>query len=77
MTDVACFCGCLFSFEGAAAACPSCDEVARVAPGPMLASDGYRWLDEAAAGLEVADAAEDGGGGAGPEAAIALAALLR
>jgi hypothetical protein len=75
MTDVACFCGCLFSFEGAAAACPSCDEVARVGPGPVLVSDGYRWLDEAAAGLDVASGAD--GSGAGPEAAIALAAALR
>jgi hypothetical protein len=33
MTDVACFCGCYFSFDGGAAACPSCGEVASVTPG--------------------------------------------
>jgi hypothetical protein len=30
MTDVACFCGCCFSFDGGAAACPKCGEVASV-----------------------------------------------
>ena len=30
MTDVACFCGCCFSFDGGAAACPRCGEVASV-----------------------------------------------
>jgi hypothetical protein len=28
MTDVACFCGCFFSFGGGAGACPQCGEVA-------------------------------------------------
>jgi hypothetical protein len=28
MADVACFCGCYFSFEGGAAVCPRCGEVA-------------------------------------------------
>lgn len=30
MADVACFCGCEFSFEGAARVCPRCGEVASV-----------------------------------------------
>jgi hypothetical protein len=34
MTDVACFCGCYFSFDGGAAACPRCSEVASVTAAP-------------------------------------------
>jgi hypothetical protein len=34
MTDVACFCGCYFSFDGGAAACPRCGEVASVTAAP-------------------------------------------
>ena len=30
MADVACFCGCLYSFDGAAGACPQCGEIASV-----------------------------------------------
>ena len=33
MTDVACFCGCCYSFVGGAGACPSCGEVATVTTG--------------------------------------------
>jgi hypothetical protein len=33
MTDVACFCGCLYSFDGGAGACPGCGEVAAVKAG--------------------------------------------
>jgi hypothetical protein len=40
MTDVACFCGCCFSFEGGAAACPSCGDVASVTAGRALEDDG-------------------------------------
>jgi hypothetical protein len=36
MTDVACFCGCCFTFDGGAAACPRCGEVASVAAGLAL-----------------------------------------
>jgi hypothetical protein len=36
MIDVACFCGCCFSFESGAGACPRCGEVARVTAGPEL-----------------------------------------
>jgi hypothetical protein len=32
MADVACFCGCCYSFEGGAGACPRCGEYAVVAP---------------------------------------------
>ena len=40
MSDVACFCGCCFSFDGAAGACPTCGEVARVTAGPAPGSAG-------------------------------------
>jgi hypothetical protein len=30
MTDVACFCGCLYSFDGAVGPCPECGAVAGV-----------------------------------------------
>jgi hypothetical protein len=33
MTDVACFCGCLYSFDGDAGACPRCGEHATVRTG--------------------------------------------
>lgn len=33
MADVACFCGCCFSFDSGAAACPRCGEVASVTSG--------------------------------------------
>ena len=36
MTDVACFCGCLYSFDGDAGACPKCGEVASVTGLPAL-----------------------------------------
>jgi hypothetical protein len=42
MTDVACFCGCLFSFEDGAGACPRCGKVASVAAGPASGSFGRR-----------------------------------
>jgi hypothetical protein len=38
MTDVACFCGCLYSFDGGGAACPKCGEYATVAAGPGFKS---------------------------------------
>jgi hypothetical protein len=40
MTDVACFCGCCFSFDAGAAACPRCGEVASVTAGPALEDAG-------------------------------------
>jgi hypothetical protein len=40
MTDVACFCGCCYSFEGDGGACPRCGEYAAVRPGPAVASTG-------------------------------------
>jgi hypothetical protein len=36
MTNVACFCGCPYSFNGDEGACPKCGRVARVTAGPML-----------------------------------------
>jgi hypothetical protein len=36
MSDVACFCGCLFSFDGDAAACPGCGKYAVVRTGTAL-----------------------------------------
>ncbi len=40
MTDVACFCGCCFSFDAGAAACPRCGEVATVTAGTRLEDAG-------------------------------------
>ena len=37
MADVACFCGCFYSFDGGAGACPGCGEVAAVTAGPVAA----------------------------------------
>jgi hypothetical protein len=34
MAEVACFCGCLFSFDGRAGVCPRCGKVAGVTMGP-------------------------------------------
>jgi hypothetical protein len=36
MADVACFCGCLFSFNGGAGVCPKCGKVASVTASPLL-----------------------------------------
>jgi hypothetical protein len=33
MADVACFCGCVYSFDGYAGACPGCGEVATLTVG--------------------------------------------
>jgi hypothetical protein len=41
MTDVACFCGCLFSFDGDAGACSTCGRVASVTAGPVLERPGH------------------------------------
>ena len=38
MTDVACFCGCFYSFDGAAGDCPKCGEYATVTGGPSFSS---------------------------------------
>jgi hypothetical protein len=40
MADVACFCGCCYSFEGDGGACPRCGEYAAVRSGPVLAGTG-------------------------------------
>ena len=34
MVDVACFCGCCYSFDGGAGPCPRCGEVASILPEP-------------------------------------------
>jgi hypothetical protein len=36
MTDVAYFCGCLYSFDDGVGACPGCGECAAVWTGPAL-----------------------------------------
>ena len=41
MAEVACFCGCCFSFDGAAGACPTCGEVARLTAGPVTGPAGH------------------------------------
>ena len=44
MADVACFCGCVYSFDGHAGACPGCGEVATLTAGraPAGAERGRR-----------------------------------
>jgi hypothetical protein len=51
MIDVACFCGCSFSFESSAAACPKCDEVATVSVGPQFKVTGHSQPEQPAAEL--------------------------
>jgi len=40
MADVACFCGCVYSFDGHAGACPGCGEVATLTVGRASAGTG-------------------------------------
>ena len=40
MADVACFCGCLYSFDGGGGACPKCGQYATVMAGPAVTSTG-------------------------------------
>jgi hypothetical protein len=40
MADVACFCGCRFSFVGSVAACPECEEAVTLTTASALAADG-------------------------------------
>jgi Zn-dependent M28 family amino/carboxypeptidase len=40
MTEVACFCGSLYSFDGGGGACPKCGEYAAVMAGPAFNSTG-------------------------------------
>ncbi len=40
MANVACFCGCCFSFAGAAGACPECGEPVRLITASLFAGDG-------------------------------------
>ena len=47
MADVACFCGCVYSFEGGAGACPKCGEWATVTGGPVVSGYGQQNQHEA------------------------------
>ena len=40
MAEVACFCGCLYSFDGGGGACPKCGEYASVTAGRRPAAPG-------------------------------------
>jgi hypothetical protein len=40
MADVACFCGCCFSFAGSVGACPECAEAVTLTTASALAADG-------------------------------------
>jgi hypothetical protein len=40
MADVACFCGCCFSFQGIVGACPECGEAVTLATAPGFAARG-------------------------------------
>jgi hypothetical protein len=52
MADVACFCGCCYSFEGAAGACPQCGEYAVIT---TTAHEDRSAADSSATGREGAD----------------------
>jgi len=45
MAAVACFCGCSFSFDGGAGACPRCGEVARLTAGPEVHGVARDWTE--------------------------------
>jgi hypothetical protein len=53
MTNVACFCGCLYSFDGAEGPCPQCGVVASVRTTAMCQAshDGEQSQPEAAVSL--------------------------
>jgi hypothetical protein len=57
MADVACFCGCCFSFDGGAGACPRCGEVASVLGDAVPASTGLRPADRQDLVVDWAEAA--------------------
>jgi hypothetical protein len=40
MADVACFCGCCFSFGGSVGACPDCGEAVTLTTAQAFAADG-------------------------------------
>jgi hypothetical protein len=80
MTDVACFCGCFYSFDGGAGACPGCGEVAAVTAGPAAAGTerGQRGRSRPAAnghrrGGQAAARREWAGAGPGSLAGVAIA----
>ena len=58
MADVACFCGCVYYFEGDAGACPGCGEVATLTVGreqPSPAANGHGRGGQAATPREWAE----------------------
>jgi hypothetical protein len=50
MTTVACFCGCLYSFDGDERPCPECEAVAIVRTKPLRETSENREPDAARAG---------------------------
>ncbi len=50
MTDVACFCGCFYSFDGGRGACPQCGEDVTLTTGSTLNDAGRRQEEQLAAG---------------------------
>jgi acyl-CoA synthetase (AMP-forming)/AMP-acid ligase II len=44
MAEVACFCGCLYSFDGGAGACPRCGECATVTAGTRASTGGHNMI---------------------------------
>ena len=51
MADVACFCGCLYSFDGGGGACPKCGEYVSLTTGPELKVTEYTEYTDYAADL--------------------------
>ncbi len=58
MTDVACFCGCCYSFDEGVGACPRCGEHAVVRPGAVAVSPEPAGGQEPAASPAPAPSAE-------------------
>ena len=71
MNDVACFCGCWFSFDGGAAACPWCGEIASVTAGPAPGAPGRGRPKSLVPVMR-----EDGQNGQAPEASRPRAAAV-
>jgi hypothetical protein len=58
MTDVACFCGCCYSFDGGAGACPQCGEYAVISAEPALPDTGRNHQQQAGQGSQEREDAE-------------------
>jgi hypothetical protein len=58
MAQVACFCGCCFSFDGSAGACPKCGEVASLRGGAGPEIPVRDWPEEPVLAADVVSRSE-------------------